>query len=124
VDKETKKIIATEFTNGKRHDFRLFKESRVRFKPGTRATGDSGYQGLLDIHPNSSIPKKNTKNKPLSPADKKRNRAISSERILVEHVISRVKRFKIISDKYRNRRKRFRLRFNLISGIYNFESDM
>ncbi|MGL5783880.1 MAG: IS5/IS1182 family transposase, partial [Alphaproteobacteria bacterium] len=32
-----------------------------------------------------------------------------------------LKRFKIISDKYRNRRKRFALRFNLISGIYNLE---
>ncbi|KJV53055.1 putative transposase [Orientia tsutsugamushi str. Gilliam] len=31
------------------------------------------------------------------------------------------KRFKIIADKYRNRRKRFGLRFNLISGIYNFD---
>ncbi|KJV70288.1 transposase domain protein [Orientia tsutsugamushi str. TA716] len=29
--------------------------------------------------------------------------------------------FKIIADKYRNRRKRFGLRFNLTSGIYNFE---
>ncbi|SPR02632.1 IS5 family transposase ISOt6 [Orientia tsutsugamushi] len=38
-----------------------------------------------------------------------------------ENVIGALKRFKIIADKYRNRRKRFGLRFNLISGIYNFE---
>ncbi|SPR09247.1 IS5 family transposase ISOt6 [Orientia tsutsugamushi] len=38
-----------------------------------------------------------------------------------ENVIGTLKRFKIIADKYRNRRKRFFLRFNLISGIYNFE---
>ncbi len=38
-----------------------------------------------------------------------------------ENVIGILKRFKIIADKYRNRRKRFSLRFNLISGIYNFE---
>ncbi|KJV72993.1 IS5 family transposase ISOt6 [Orientia tsutsugamushi] len=38
-----------------------------------------------------------------------------------ENVIGILKRFKIIADKYRNRRKRFGLRFNLISGIYNFE---
>ena len=30
-------------------------------------------------------------------------------------------RFKIISEKYRNRRKRFSLRFNLIAAIYNLE---
>ncbi|KJV51782.1 putative transposase [Orientia tsutsugamushi str. UT76] len=38
-----------------------------------------------------------------------------------ENVICMLKRFKIIADKYRNRRKRFGLRFNLISGIYNFD---
>ena len=27
----------------------------------------------------------------------------------------------VISDRYRNRRKRFGLRFNLIAGIHNFE---
>ncbi|MDR0640405.1 MAG: IS5/IS1182 family transposase, partial [Holosporales bacterium] len=32
--------------------------------------------------------------------------------------------FKIISDKYRNRRQRFGLRFNLIAGIYNFEINL
>ncbi|HEV2601212.1 MAG TPA: IS5/IS1182 family transposase, partial [Candidatus Babeliales bacterium] len=36
-------------------------------------------------------------------------------------VIGMIKRFKIVSDKYRNRRKRFGLRFNLIAGICNFE---
>ncbi|MDB6096648.1 MAG: transposase, partial [Francisellaceae bacterium] len=33
------------------------------------------------------------------------------------------KRYKIIADRYRNRRKRFGLRFNLIAGICNFEID-
>jgi hypothetical protein len=36
-------------------------------------------------------------------------------------VIGSLKRFKIISDRYRNRRKRFGLRFNLIAGIHNLE---
>ncbi|MGH9945233.1 MAG: IS5/IS1182 family transposase, partial [Pyrinomonadaceae bacterium] len=28
---------------------------------------------------------------------------------------------RILAERYRNRRKRFSLRFNLIAGIYNFE---
>ena len=47
--------------------------------------------------------------------------AISSERVVNENVIGMIKRFKIVADRYRNRRKRFALRFNLIAGIYNFE---
>jgi hypothetical protein len=46
---------------------------------------------------------------------------ISSERVVNENVIGSLKRFKIISDRYRNRRKRFGLRFNLIAGIHNYE---
>jgi hypothetical protein len=67
------------------------------------------------------MPKKKSKKHPLSPSDKHRNRELSSERVLNEHAIGKIKRFKIISDKYRNRRKRFSLRFNLIAGIYNYE---
>ena len=36
-------------------------------------------------------------------------------------MIGSLKRFRILGDRYRNRRKRFGLRFNLIAGIYNFE---
>ncbi len=46
---------------------------------------------------------------------------LGHERVLNENVIGMVKRFKIAADRYRNRRKRFGLRFNLIAGIYNFE---
>ena len=49
------------------------------------------------------------------------NREISSERVLNENVIGSLKRFRILSDRYRNRRRRFGLRFNLIAGIHNFE---
>ena len=82
---------------------------------------DTGFLGLQKIHSNTSMPKKKSKKHPLTINDKKRNKKLSSERILNEHVIGRIKRFKIVADKYRNRRKRFGLRFNLISAICNFE---
>jgi hypothetical protein len=69
---------------------------------------------------NSQTPLKNSKAKPLTKEEKRRNWEISQIRIAIEHVICCLKRFKIISDRYRNRRKRFKLRFNLIAGIYNF----
>jgi hypothetical protein len=67
------------------------------------------------------LPKKRSKKNPLTKEDKKNNRQLSSQRVLNENVISVLKRFAIISDRYRNRRKRFGLRFNIISGIYNME---
>lgn len=73
------------------------------------------------MHKNSKHPKKKTKNNPLTTAEKLENKSISSERVPNEHVIGMIKRFKIVADRYRNRRKRFGLRFNLIAGIYNYE---
>jgi hypothetical protein len=121
VDKKSKKIICTAFANGKRHDFRLFKESKTNIHPEIIAITDTGYLGLQKLHKNTNLPKKKTKKNPLSKQDKRENKLLSSERVLNENVIGMIKRFKIIADRYRNRRKRFNLRFNLIAAIYNFE---
>jgi hypothetical protein len=121
VDKKTKQVICTAFAQGKRHDFRLFKESKTHINPDIKVITDTGYQGIQKLHNQSESPKKKTKKNPLTKEDKQKNQALASERVVNENVIGMIKRFKIISDKYRNRRKRFCLRFNLISGIYNIE---
>jgi len=82
---------------------------------------DTGYVGIDKYHTTTIIPKKRSKKKPLTKREKKENQHISSERVLAENVIGMLKRFKILAEKYRNRRKRFGLRFNLIAGLYNFE---
>ena len=99
----------------------MFKESRVHIHPEIKSLTDTGYQGIDKLHHNSELPKKKTKKHPLTKEDKRKNRALSSERALNENVIGMIKRFKIIADRYRNRRKRFGLRFNLVAGIYNFD---
>jgi hypothetical protein len=91
----------------------------VRVKPETLLETDTGFQGIQKLHAKSSLPKKRTKKHPLTKEDKSRNRAISSSRVTNEHVIGCVKRFRIVSEKYRSRRKRFGLRFNLVSAFYN-----
>ncbi len=42
-------------------------------------------------------------------------------RIIIENIFTILKKFKIMTEKYRNRRKRFGLRFNLIASIYNLQ---
>ncbi len=77
--------------------------------------------GIKKLQPNSRVPIKRSAKKPLTKDDKRINRDIASERVLNENVIGCLKRFKILGDRYRNRRTRFGLRFNLIAGIYNLE---
>lgn len=121
MDKSSHKIICTAFSNGRRHDFRLFKESKTFVHPSTEMLADSGYQGLQRLHNKTRIPKKKRRDLPISEEDKKANSRLASDRVLNENVIAMIKRFKIISDRYRNRRKRFGLRFNLIAALYNWE---
>lgn len=82
---------------------------------------DTGYTGILKLHPNTEIPKKRSRKNPLSIGDKKKNKEISSKRVIVENVIRDIKRFRIFQCPYRNRRRRFELRFNLVAAIHNKE---
>jgi len=117
-----KEIRATAFANGKKHDFRLFKESKTYLHKSKKIKADSGYQGLQKLHSESDLPKKGSKKNPLTKEDKAKNKQQAKKRVVVEHVIGWIKRFKIISTRYRGRRKRFGLRFNIICGIYNYEN--
>ena len=103
------------------HDWKLLLESGVCFLKGLWALADSGYQGLQNITGNALIPFKGSKHNPLTQIQKTYNRMLSSYRVVVENVIRFLKRFHILADRYRNRRKRFGLRFNLIAAIYNQE---
>ena len=99
----------------------MFKESKVHISEHSQAVVDTGYQGLKKLHDKSLMPKKRSKKHPLTKADKRSNQQLASQRVLSEHIIGMLKRFKILVERYRNRRKKFVLRFNLIAGIYKYE---
>ena len=83
-----------------------------------------GYQGILNFYPNSNLPHKKTKFHKLSLSQKTEDRFISKHRIFIENIFASIKIFKIFSDIYRSRTKRFSLRFNLIASILNFELNL
>ena len=91
--------------------------------PNILILADSGYRGMQKAHANCRFPLRHKEDKArMSDVERRKyNKAISSVRMKIEHVIGRVKRFKIIAERYRNKLKRFGLRFNLICGIVNYE---
>jgi hypothetical protein len=120
VNKAALEVIATAQCKGRTHDFKLYKEEfGCAAAEHIKLMGDSGFQGILEYHKNSEIPKKNSKKEPLTSEDKADNKRISQERIFIENVNAGLKIFKIPANKYRNRRRRFGLRMSLICGIYN-----
>lgn len=121
VDQHTQQIICTAYGKGRRHDFKLLCRSKVRLHPQSEGLGDKGYQGWQKLHPKVRLPKKKPKGGKLSATDKQYNRTLAQQRVVAEHVNRRLKIFKILSERYRNRRRRFGLRCNLIAALYNYE---
>ena len=84
---------------------------------GAKLLLDSEYQGMGKLRGNCELPKKRV----LRAEDKRGNCDPSGARARNEHTIGLVKRFRILAERYLNRRRRFGLRFSLIAGICNFE---
>lgn len=106
---------------GSTHDFTVFKREKAPPKDA-RIFVDSGYQGIHKVHQNADFPYKSTKNKPLDHEEKAYNTALSRLRVKVEHIFAQIKTFKIMSDRYRNKRKRYGVKFNIIAGIVNLKN--
>lgn len=90
-------------------------------KPQMCTYVDLGYLGIKKLPSNIQIPHKASKLRPLNAEQKCENVEKASARICVEHFNAKIKTFQILTQKYRNRRKRFNLRFNLICGLINFD---
>lgn len=121
IEQDTGRIICTFFGKGRRHDFKLFQASGIRFHPQTESLQDKGYQGLQRMHANCRLPIKKPRGAQLSAEDKAYNRELARERVVIEHINRCLKIFRILAERYRNRRRRFGLRCNLIAALYNFE---
>ena len=80
---------------------------------------DLGYYGLEQDSFKLLMPIKKKKNSPLFEVEKKYNKMLGKIRVAIEHINSQLKTFRILSERYRNRRKRFGLRINLIAALVN-----
>ena len=107
------------------HDYQFFKDENIGdFIPENIPCWlDNGFLGIKKDYPNLNVkmPKKKPKGKELSKKDKNENKQISSIRILSEHTIGGVKRYKIVSDIYRNIKEKFEDKIMLVAcGLWNY----
>lgn len=103
------------------HDFALSGRSKIEPHESLELLADSGYQGLQKLPEKSRTPQKKPRKSELTEEQRQSNRELARRRVVVEHVIRSLKIFRILAERYRNRRKRFSLRFNLITGLHNYE---
>ena len=120
MDVKSKSIICIAYGKGKQHDFKIWKRSLTKAKKSIKQLGEKGYQGIKKYQANSQTPIKKKRGKNLDRESKKINQKLARERIIIEHINRRLKIFKLLSSRYRNRRRRINLRLSLIAGIYNY----
>ena len=103
------------------HDKQIADTTGYTVPSGSTLYQDSGFQGFTRPGVNVIQPKKKPRGGELTPEEKEKNRLISSIRIRVEHVISGVKRYRIVKDKLRNWKKGFSdLVMETCCGLHNF----
>jgi hypothetical protein len=111
---------------GRTHDLTLLHRSGVEavLPEDWQMAVDKGYTGLTKHYPERqvAIPKKPSKHHPLTASEKRRNRRLAKRRIVVEHAISRVKKYQVIGSKYRHREKEYDQVWRTVCGLTNLRT--
>ena len=124
-------VHKTAHAAGSTHDYSLFKHSRPRLPQAVCANLDLGYKGVKNDFPdfNCKVPfkrrspgrgKRGVRAQQLTPEQKDFNKALSRDRIVVEHDFSRLKKFHIWADEFRNRLKHYDTMTDVVCGLLNF----
>ena len=109
---------------GRKHDKKICDEEGHAFPEGSVLYQDTGYQGYAPEGVDVKQPKRKPRGKELSDEDKERNGLISSVRIVVEHVISGIKRCRIVKDVFRNTKNGFDdLVMEIACGLHNLRTE-
>ncbi|MGZ8975231.1 transposase family protein [Methylomagnum sp.] len=120
-DRQIKGLSGTH--EGKKHDKKICDEEQPRLPEGSNCYDDTGFIGYEMKGVNILQPKKKPRGGELTPEDKESNRPISSVRIVIEHVISGVKRCRIVKDVFRNTQAEYDdLVMEIACALHNFRS--
>ena len=131
VNKDGLIIHKTSHVKGSMHDYTLYKHSHPHLPDNVCLDLDLGYLGIRDDYSklNCMLPikrknpgrgKRGVKAKALSLEQRVSNKLLAKERVVVEHTNSRVKKFRIFGDEFRNRLKRYDVMTNIVCGLVNF----
>lgn len=111
------------YKKGRKHDYNIYKRNHPNIPKQVITVVDLGYLGVEKDFPEqlSALPYKKKRNqKELSQEEKEYNTIHSKKRIIVEHTISRLKKYKIMSDIFRNKLRKYNKVSDIVSGLVNY----
>lgn len=119
IDQHDGRIVHTAMATSNEHDLTLARQHPTAFPDGCLVLADLGYVGLELAGCEVLLPFKKHPKRELEPEQKAFNQRLAHFRVRVEHVIRTLKIFRILKERYRNRRQRFERRLNLIAALTN-----
>lgn len=123
-------VDITKAISGSVHDFRIFKERRLNPKlyqltklmKKVILWTDSAYLSIENLLPNwiCLVNERAKRNHPLTDDQKLKNKLKNKIRVLIEHTIGRIKKYRCCSDRTRNMSdKKQSIFWNIVAGICN-----
>jgi hypothetical protein len=98
-------------------DVNLLRQQQPRLSEEQRYRGDKAYIGAE----RTCTPHKKPKGKELSAEQIAENQEISGQRIFVEHLIGKLKTFRVVQERFRLRPQKYKLIFLTICGLVRFK---
>jgi hypothetical protein len=122
VDEETGEIVdISDSLPGPAAAIKLLEQSALldKLPAGVGGMGDSGYQGIHNLHQHGFSPRKKPRGKDRPPHDVAYNTAFSRRRIIVENTHSRLRRYQCLTQTDRNHRQDHSRRVRAVAGLVN-----
>ncbi len=122
VNKDGYILHKVAYKKGRRHDYDVYKEDHPVIPKQVVTVVDLGYLGIEKDYPEqlSSLPYKKKINQCLSQEEKDYNAIHSKKRITVEHTICRLKKYRIMSDIFRNKLRKYNKISDIVAGLINY----
>ena len=98
---------------GSKSDVKIFRQSLNKFHHEQGFLADKAYVGEFQV----TTPKKKPKKGELSKKEKEKNSWLSSRRIVVEHMIRLLKIFKVMQERFRLRKERYKSIVSTVCGL-------
>lgn len=115
----------SQTVSGKVHDKRLCDEEGYTFPDHSQVFKDTGFQGYEPPEVLTFQPQKKPRSRELTAEERFLNKIIARVRIEVEHVISGIKRCRIVKDTLRNTKALFADTVMAIAcGLHNLRTEL
>lgn len=122
-------LHTSDSSPGRIHDYKMFKQTEVptwlEENPDITARFDLGYLGIQKDYPDISsvLPFKRFRGKPeLSRSEKIHNTKRAKRRMPIENTLANLKKFRVLSEVFRNVKERYSATFKSVCFLSNFRT--